>query len=94
MAHEASEFEKAKLLLINQMVDALLEKGAFPRTREGVDDAREAALERMCVGKYKRVEGMVLMCSPPKYRYVCAGCGSVKNRFDCTDYLNIPHEKR
>lgn len=41
------EFEKAKLLLINQMVDALLEQGAFPRTREGVDDAREEAIKRL-----------------------------------------------
>lgn len=43
----ASEFEKAKLLLVNQMVDALLEAGEFPRTREGVDDAREAALKKL-----------------------------------------------
>ena len=42
-----SEFEKAKLLLINQMVDALLEQGTFPRTREGVDDAREEAIKRL-----------------------------------------------
>ena len=41
------EFEKAKLLLINQMVDALLEDGKFPRTREGVDDAREEAIKRL-----------------------------------------------
>ena len=41
------EFEKAKLLLINQMVDALLEAGTFPRTREGVDDAREEAIKRL-----------------------------------------------
>ena len=47
MTHEASEFEKAKLLLINQMVDALLEAGTFPRTREGVDDAREEATKRL-----------------------------------------------
>ena len=44
---KVSEFEKAKLLLINQMVDALLEQGAFPRTREGVDDAREEAIKRL-----------------------------------------------
>lgn len=87
------EFERSKLLLINKMVDALLEEGKFPRTRGGVDDAREAALERMCVGKHKRVEGLALLCSPPKYRYVCVECGSVKNKFDCTDYLNIPHKK-
>lgn len=43
----ASEFEKAKRLLVNQMVDALLEAGEFPRTREGVDDAREAALKKL-----------------------------------------------
>lgn len=41
------EFEKAKLLLINQVVDALLEAGTFPRTREGVDDAREEAIKRL-----------------------------------------------
>lgn len=44
---KVSEFEKAKLLLINQMVDALLEAGTFPRTREGVDDAREEAVKRL-----------------------------------------------
>lgn len=47
MTHEVSEFEKAKRILINQMVDALLEQGAFPRTREGVDDAREEAIKRL-----------------------------------------------
>ena len=44
---KVSDFEKAKRLLVNQMVDALLEAGEFPRTREGVDDAREAALKKL-----------------------------------------------
>lgn len=91
---KVSEFEKAKLLLINQMVDALLEAGEFPRTREGVDDAREAALERMCGGKHVVDRGIILMSSPPKYKYVCPECNSIEYRIEYLGWLDIPHEKR